>query len=722
MKKTTLSMLLLALFLIPVSGKNVVIENPAYEVKNSGIDNIVKVERLKTETRVYVRTTFIPNWWVKFPKATFILPEGSNEKIFATGIENGEFDKEIYMPASGDSLFVLVFPPLDKSVKKFDYGEEDKTIIFGVSLEKNKQRIKTAQRGVPDDVEAWLSEELDNTKIKEVLPDYRSDKFFNRQPARLVGYIKGYDPRLGFSTGIIYTDNVITRESFPITLNIHPDGRFEADIPMHYPTIQYMAINDKTFDFYLEPGHTLAMVMDWEEFLIADRLRNIRYTFKDIGFTGGLAGINKELITVELKDIPWGQVQDKSNSLSPEEYKAYELQILDENRELIDRSASSEKLKLLLTNEALLRYGTNLLEYVSNYKRRLLENPASLSPMPDDYYGFLQQIPMNDQSLLCASNVSVFVNRFEYCEPFISVWRQLSYSPETFLQHLKDESQGSWTDEDEKMKEVTLQLNRIESNDERTVFYETHKADLMAFNEKYAQQIDKYMEELQKDRRVKEMQLRDSVLVNELHLSTPNLIYDITKVRSLESQFTHLSHEEEANGTLILTTENIDNPFLIAEATRIYRQSYPEDGITSYELPENEAGQLFREMIAPLKGKYVVTDFWESSCGPCIAGIKGSKELREKLQDSSDIAFLFICSEDTPEGTYKTYVEEQALVNSYRLTKDQYNRMRELFKFSGIPHYETVDREGKIMMKGISMYNLETSLMNLLKKENANEL
>lgn len=644
MKKTILSMLLLASVLIPVSGKNRVIDNPAYEVKNSGIDNIVKIELSKKETRVHVKTTFIPKWWVKFPKATFIQPEGSNEKIFATGIENGEFDKEIYMPASGDSLFVLVFPPLDKSVKKIDYGEDDKTIIFGVSLEKSKKQVKTIQEGIPDDVEAWLNKELESAKVKEALPDYRSDQFFNRQPSRLVGYIQGYDPRLGFRTGIIYTSNVITREDYPVTLDIHPDGRFEANIPQQYPASYYMLINDKPFSFYMEPGNTLVMILDWEEFLIADRQRNIRYRFKDFELKGMLAEINEELQKVTLKEIPWNEIQEKSKALSPKDYKAYELQVLDENRKIINQNALSVKSKELLNNEVLLQYATNLFEYTSNYRQRMLKNPDNQVPLPDDYYDFLQQIPMNDQSLLCASSVSVFINRFEFCEPFFSIWKQTQS-------------------------------------------------------------------------RIERIQLFDSVLVDVLHLSKPNLIYDITKVRALESVFNGLSDETEANKLLLATTKDIRNPFVTAEALRVYAQAYPEDGVTTYDLPQTEAGKLFKEMITPLKGKYIIADFWESSCGPCVAGIKQNKELREKLKDSGDIAFLFICSEETPEAIYKNYVEEQRLVNSYRLTKDQYYRMRELFKFNGIPHYESVNREGKIMTKGLSIYNLEASLLNLLEQE-----
>src|SRR5690606_21020673 len=120
--------------------------------------------------------------------------------------------------------------------------------------------------------------------------------FFSNDTARLVGYLKGYDPRAGFSTGIIYAENVLTRESHPIVVEIYEDGRFEAQIPMRHSIYTGMFINRRPIPFYLEPGQTLSMVIDWAEFLAADRQRNIRYEFHKMVYAGPLARINDELL------------------------------------------------------------------------------------------------------------------------------------------------------------------------------------------------------------------------------------------------------------------------------------------------------------------------------------------------------------------------------------------------------------------------------------------
>ena len=45
-----------------------VIVNPFYEVKSSGISNVVKIELSDTETRLTIHSTFGPYWWISFSK------------------------------------------------------------------------------------------------------------------------------------------------------------------------------------------------------------------------------------------------------------------------------------------------------------------------------------------------------------------------------------------------------------------------------------------------------------------------------------------------------------------------------------------------------------------------------------------------------------------------------------------------------------------------------
>ena len=251
--------------------KDKIIANPVYEFSNSGITHITKIELGKNETRLYIHDIFIPHWWVKYPKTTYIEDCATGKRWQATEIINGEFDQEIYMPDSGDSTFVLIFPPLDKSVTKINFcdnDEEDISIIFGISLDK---KAKSNSKEIPAEVSQWIVNELAKAKRKDLM-DFEANEFFATDTARLIGYIKGYDPRAGFSTGMVYARNEITGEDYPVVIQIHEDGRFEGSIPMNYPKYMYVSFNNSIVDFYIQPGQTLAMLLDWEDFRMADNI------------------------------------------------------------------------------------------------------------------------------------------------------------------------------------------------------------------------------------------------------------------------------------------------------------------------------------------------------------------------------------------------------------------------------------------------------------------
>ncbi|MDU1892463.1 MAG: TlpA disulfide reductase family protein [Dysgonomonas sp.] len=729
MRKALVLTLILAIATNIFSQK--VIENPYFEVKNSGIDNITRIELSDKDTRVHVHTTFLHNWWVKFPRTTFIQPEGSDTKILATGIEKGEFDKEIFMPESADSTFVLIFPPLDKSVKRINYGEEDKTIIFGISLETNKKKL--AQLKVEKEKseqekyaahESWLTNQLAKASKKEPMKDFSIANFFNPDTARLIGYIKGYDPQLGFSTSVIYMGNELTREDYPTVMKIDSCGRFDVKLWIQYPITQYLNINNKSVtDIYIEPGQTLGLVLDWQEFLIADRLRNISYKQK-VEYKGPLADINKEINGIQLKEYDWRTFENDIKSLSPNDFKQKITQFLADNKALINKAEEEGKLstksKILLNNANTTLVGERLLDYNSMRGYFASQDSTNMTlkiPLDDNYYDFLQQIPLNDPGLLISNYFSSFVNRFEYCDPFREAHRIFYESKKpikTFYGYLEEEAELT-------AEELSIIENLRKPNEESEKFYNDNKEVIEAFNEKYKDLIpayqDKYGNAKTQDQSEKRLsELRDSIYTNVLGLQ-PSLVYDIVKMREICSNIASIEEREKSEKIVTAFSKSNANPYLKKQTFRFFNNMYPESGSRSYDLPETHTASLFKKMIEPFKGKYILVDFWESWCGPCVGGIKGTQAVREKLKDSQDIAFVYICSTDTPLDKYNSFIEEQGLKHTYRLSSSEYEYMRELFKFNGIPHYETVDREGRIMYRGLSPYSIESTFEMFLEKE-----
>ena len=720
--KQTLLISFIALTFFTVSAKDKVIDNPVYEFSNTGITHITKIELSKKETRVHVHSIFIPNWWVKYPQTSYIEDCATGKRLQVTGIVNGEFDKEIYMPASGDSTFVLIFPPLDKSVTKINLCADDETDtpeIFGISL---NPKTKPKNKEIPAEVSQWISNELAKSKLKTLM-DFEAGDFFVADTARLIGYINGYDPRAKFSTGMIYASNEITNEDYPTVVHVYEDGRFEATIPMNFPEYSSVSFNRTSIDFYIQPGQTLAMLLDWEDFLMADRLRNTIYSFKNVSYQGATADINSELsaFNAQLPDLPFRRIYDEMEGKSPDEFKSFYNECMSDYnsayQSLLETKKLSEASKNILQNKYQLMHAVYLFEYEIRSARS--------NQMPIEFYDFLQNIPMNNKELLSIQNFSTFTNRLEYCQPLMNAQRSVyeAMQPKkNIFQYLFEELNIQKMPEDEAFSLMGESLNaKFNSPDvtqeERDKLLEEYRVASAKFAERYQQHIDaykiKYIDVIQNmtqlEMEIKQWQIKDSIYANVLKLK-PGIVYDITKIRALDFVFGEQLNENKDDAWIFLTnqTSNVSEQFLKKEADRLFLKNFPEESRVAYELPNTNDAKIFKELIAPFKGKYLLVDFWATSCGPCVYNIKQTKALREKHKNSQDIAFVFVTSEyESPLSAYDKFVNEQELTNTYLLNTDQYRYLRQLFRFNGIPRYVLVDREGKIMNDNFNVHNFE---------------
>ncbi|MDD4921323.1 MAG: TlpA disulfide reductase family protein [Bacteroidales bacterium] len=662
MKKIRLFLLLLALTSI-VTAQNRVIENPSCDFKTTGIDQITKIELGKNETRVYIHCTFLPKMWVTFPKNTFILDSKTGEKFVATGIIGTDFDKETYMSASGDSSFVLIFPTLNNNVQKIDYGSDTngKPCIYGISLTARPSKA-VSKEAVPAKIFKWLHDAVGQSKRQESVA-LNPGAFFSKDTARLVGYIKGYDVRSGFSTGIINYGNHLTRESSPIVAQIFPDGRFEAKFSLSYPMYTYISFNRKLVNFYIEPGQTLALVLDWEEFLISDRMRNSLYRFKDLVFMGPLTEINKDLLRVKLKDPDYKTLRNNVKNTTPDVLKTQQLMLLKENMSIIDqevqkRKCSTEAIAILKANASLSSAGFlfDFLDARSSAARQDTANQILKMPVSSDYYDFLGKMPLNDLTLLISPDFGRFINRFEYCAPFMVGYMKMRYP---------------------------------RSIDKRN------------------SPVDSYLELWNNC---------DSILQNVLHLKS-NLVYEIAKTRSLSATMKAIG-KDGARTLLNSQGKDITHPFLVQECERIFRNTYPDTQNASYPLPNGKGTDVLKKIIDPFRGKVLFVDFWATTCGPCVANIKTMKPVREKYKGNKDFEFVFITSEkESPQASYDQFVKKQELVHCYRLPADDFNYLRQLFEFNSIPHYVIIDKEGKVLNKNYTMYRFEADLNAILGKK-----
>ena len=716
-----------------------IIESPAFEVSNSGIIHISKIELNKNETRIHIHNKFIPNWWVTFGKDIFIQLD-SNVKLNVVGIEGAKFDEKITMPESAEKTIVLLFPPINEEIKKIDYNNE----VFGISLVEGTEKANKSKE-IPEDVTKWIGRELKKS-TKKPLANFNSKDFFNKSTGRLIGYIKGYDVRLGFKTGIVYTQNDITREDYPVVIEVHPDGRFEANIPLTNPTYSYLVFKKKSVKFYLEPEQPLVMILDWDEFLLADRIRNTVYSFKNIIFKGPLAKVNEDLMNFNEKSFDYKSFDKKRKTLSPQAFKEEEAIEYKKNLENLDtylkNNMISDKAKVLLKNKIDLENANHLFDFVSNRDYYAKEDPSNSVlkiPVENDYFDFLKNLDLNDQSFLAVDDFSTFVNRFEYSKPILVYPKpsllSFTFKPEkTFEQYLEDEK-IEITENDKtlnkSMKNRTFK-SAVEVIEFQKQFSENFSNASKAYSQKY---VDPFINIPRAEKvTMEKWQLRDSVVKNVFHLEK-NLVYEIIKVRALDYDIKR-SNSENAHAYWNELQKDIKNPFLKAEGQRIVNKQFP---ITSFQnnflneninrkvsintraiqnkLPEGKSTEIFKNIIKKHKGKILFVDFWATTCGPCVATIKQMKEKRREYKDNEDFEFVFITDEIlSPIEPYNKFVKEQELEKIYRLPSDDYNYLRQLFKFNGIPHYIVIDKKGQVINDDFPMYSFNILLNGILEK------
>lgn len=206
---------------------------------------------------------------------------------------------------------------------------------------------------------------------------------------------------------------------------------------------------------------------------------------------------------------------------------------------------------------------------------------------------------------------------------------------------------------------------------------------------------------------------KDSVLHDVLGLEN-SLVYEISKVRSLKYIFEYSSKEGAAEIWDGLK-KGITNPYLLETGDQLIKKSFPDQKMVTYKLPKGPATDVFRKITDPFKGKILFVDFWATTCGPCVAEIQRMKPIREKYKDNKDFEFIFITDErGSPKDNYDKFIKEQEMKNIYRLSKDDYNYLRQLFKFNGIPHYTVIDKAGNVLSNNFPMHNFESELKGIL--------
>ena len=581
--------------------------------------------------------------------------------------------------------------------------------------------------------------------IRKEKPEPDFTQFFRPDSVHLQGYIQGYDPRLGFETAIIYLSDEFMWEDYPTVIAIQPDGKFECTFKIDHPIESYIALQHNTIPFYIEPGQTLTIYIDWEEILAYSRSRNYYTPINNIQYMGPGAPVCRTTKTSgNLLYYPYEKLSKAQKELSPAQFKeqlqpTFQLweQIVDS---LITTNSYSEKAIHLLKNKLNIKKGEVLLNFLMSrdyYARQEPENKILQIKEENSYYDFLKQMPLDDETLLADKSFSSFINRFEYMDILKESYSTkqpdsifITYPKKPLLSFLKKKG-VKLTEElerickkEEKLAGTTSMVKLSELIAEKKIANELYKKEkklVEEYDALYTIQPSPEQEKQNQRKRIlftlERMQRKDSIIHSICGKPSP-FLWQIAEVRSIKNELKQMKKREIAHNFLTDFEKKLKHPFLITKTEEIFRKTHPDKTIETYELPAGKATDIFRNIIKDHFGKTLFVDFWATSCAPCRAGIEATANLRKEYKDHPEFQFIYITSEkESPLTTYNQYVDKNLTGEaSYRVSETEFNYLRQLFRFNGIPHYELIEKDGSVSQEGVESYNLDSYLKIRFKK------
>jgi peroxiredoxin len=119
--------------------------------------------------------------------------------------------------------------------------------------------------------------------------------------------------------------------------------------------------------------------------------------------------------------------------------------------------------------------------------------------------------------------------------------------------------------------------------------------------------------------------------------------------------------------------------------------------------------------LSSLKGKVVLIDFWASWCGPCR---KENPNVVKMYGEFKDRGFdIFSVSLDKDKASWIKAIQQDGLIWPSHVSDLGYwsSSVVKQYGFTGIPFTVLIDKEGKIIAKGLRGPDLENAIKSLLK-------
>ena len=629
---------------------------------------------------------------------TSYLVDENNRRYLVRSAEGLTLDAWVTSPADRTTHFTLHFEPLPKRTRVFDFIEYDGQrafMLLGIHDSKQKLKMKTM-------------EELAGANAYPSLADW-----FTTDSVTLRGRIEGYSAEAGFPTQLEMSyKSVFDKDELVMVADIRPDGTFEKRWEVDYPK-QHSFRWDKALpgmkylEVFARPGDTINVTVRRGE----DGLyRCIYHDGSSQAVERWLkSGLNLGGFTSRMyhfKGTP-GEAEAQAEKLW--QLTTYRLQTVAARHHFTPMEMQ------LAMADAQVQYAMDVMDYalgkILNTEMVTAADSAVHATLRDTaFYGrLLRRIDFDNPLLMASGYYDILLNRIQHAWPVLSAdgpveitdedgpWDNTS---ESILKEM-EKRYATWRG----MMGSTKNNDFVKPKDQRELA-RFGLARNCTFKNLMAQMCN-YQE-----------MLGDYNMWRENESSKDRVLAD-----------PKLSEEErKQQAERIPCLSNVFPRYVSSftyEALRHHAEQFhaARQAMASFTspLPQGQPAQLIRSLQMRYPGRYLVIDFWGMGCGPCRGAIQSSKELRAEIAKRDDVKLVFIAGEETAEGSeaYHKYVKEWlADEETICIPDTEFSRLQEYFRFNGIPHYETITPDGRIVGEEYrinGLYNFKAEMERLIK-------
>lgn len=626
-----------------------------------------------TDTATTVRFTKKgdPRYTFRIISSSYLMDEDGNHYLLRSA-EGIRLDEWVATNADSINHFTMHFEPMPKRVKVFDFIEGDVRGAFMLlGIHDKNTKLKAPSLKELSDAYPWT------------LPE----DWFKTDSVCIRGRFEGYNAeQFGFTSLECYLHDVFNKDDGVAVMDIAPDGTFEkrwlANQPLHDAFFATGSrIDFSSIPFFVRPGETIDIT-----------IRKNEHGKYECYYNNGSCKEVERWLKAPLQILSLFRLLHYDFQGTPAEMRPVAEQMRQNVLWRIDNIARREQftpmeMQLALA-EADLGFAYAILDYFmyradrsmkqefrdGNYYNEVVDSIANKDVRVMENYDLLRLVNFDNPLLLCLSDANVFSNRLNYASPVIAAM----YTGEAI----------SDIEEMERFYAATQELLGSKHN---TLMAQMCRFVTMQNDFKnWRGRIESLKAWLEEHPRVAESQ-------GEELLAKENRVEDT--FAAYFSSFTH--------------------PYLQAKAQAFYDEQMAITELSTPLPTDNAAADLIRKLSAKYPGRYLFIDFWQMGCGPCRGAIQQSKDLRAEIAKRDDVKLIFICGEPTSEGSeaYKKYVaewlaDEETVCTTYA----EFSRLQELFRFSGIPHYETITPDCRRVRDDLrlnGLYNFEQDMKSL---------